>query len=116
MVEQPEEVAFESLEIIATLDEDLENLNNTMMITLGVVIAAFIVFALIVAYLLSRRITRPVAQLRDAAERVSRGDMSATVPKGGDDEIGDLTESFERMITAVRYLSLEDEDDRGTQQ
>lgn len=115
MVEQPEEVAFASLETIETLDDDLKDSSNTMMITLGVILAAFVVFALVVAYLLSQRITKPVAQLRDAADRISRGDMSATVPEGGDDEIGDLTESFERMITAVRFLSLEEEDDKEAQ-
>ena len=115
MVEQPEEVAFASLETIETLDDDLKDSSNTMMITLGVILAAFVVFALVVAYLLSQRITNPVAQLRDAADRISRGDMSATVPEGGDDEIGDLTESFERMIAAVRFLSLEEEDDKDAQ-
>jgi HAMP domain-containing protein len=115
MVEQPEDVAFASLETIETLDDDLKDSSNTMMITLGVILMVFVVFALIAAYVLSRSITRPVAQLRDAAERVSRGDMSATVPEGGDDEIGDLTESFERMITAVRFLSMDEEDDGGAQ-
>ena len=115
MVEQPEEVAFASLETIETLDDDLKDSSNTMMITLGVILAAFVVFALIVAYVLSQRITKPVAQLRDAADRISMGDMSVTVPKGGDDEIGDLAKSFERMITAVRFLSLEEEDDKEAQ-
>ena len=41
--------------------------------------------------------------------------MTATVPEGGDDEIGDLTESFEQMITSVRFLSLEEEYDGEAQ-
>jgi HAMP domain-containing protein len=115
VVEQPEQTAFAALEPIEVLDDDLKDSSNTMVITLGVILMVFVVFALIAAYVLSRSITRPVAQLRDAAEKVSTGDLSATVPEGGDDEIGDLTESFERMIAAVRFLSLEGEDDRKTQ-
>jgi HAMP domain-containing protein len=113
MIEQP--VSAAGIESLDVLESNLEDTTRTMLITLGVVLVIVILMALALAFWMSRRITRPVAQLRDAAERVSRGDLTATVPEGGDDEIGDLTDSFERMITAVRFLSLEEEDDGEAQ-
>lgn len=113
MIEQP--VSAAGIESLDVLESNLEDTTRAMLITLGVVLVIVILMALALAFWMSRRITRPVAQLRDAAERVSKGDLTATVPEGGDDEIGDLTDSFERMITAVRFLSLEEEDDQEAQ-
>ena len=105
IVEQPQSVAFASLASLDTLEDDLESSTNTMIITLAIIVVAVIVGALVMAFYFSRGITKPVEELRDAADRVSMGDMSVTVPKGGDDEIGDLSESFGRMVNAVRFLS-----------
>ena len=113
MVEQP--VSAAGLESLDVLESHLEDTTQTMLITLVVVILAVILVALALSFWISQRITRPVSQLRDAAERVSRGDLTATVPECGDDEIGDLAKSFERMITSVRFLSMDEEDDEEAQ-
>ena len=57
-------------------------------------IAAGIVFA--------RRITRPLANLIEVAQRVGRGDLSATVPVTSRDEVGRLTETFNDTIVRLR--------------
>jgi HAMP domain-containing protein len=105
IVEQPQSVAFASLNSLDTLEDDLESSTNTMIIALAIVVVVVIAGALGVAFYFSRSITKPVEELRDVADMVSMGDMSVTVPKGGDDEIGDLSESFRRMVNAVRFLS-----------
>lgn len=50
---------------------------------------------------LSRGVTRRVARLAAATERVARGDMEFQVPVGGRDEIARLTQGFNRMISEV---------------
>ena len=62
-----------------------------------------VVFA--VVYLLShslqRQISQPILALADAAKAVSeRGDYSVRAAKTGDDEIGQLTEAFNRTLMA----------------
>ena len=47
---------------------------------------------------IARRITRPVAELADAAQEIARGNFNVRVRPGGDDELGDLARSFDGMV------------------
>ena len=58
-----------------------------------------IVFA--VGLVVARRISTPIRQLIQGTMRVSSGDLSFTIPRTGDDEIGDLVSSFNKMTTAL---------------
>lgn len=66
-------------------------------------IAAFVAagFALIVAGLLSRTITRPLRELAAAAGRFARGDYRARVPVAGPTEVADLGGAFNDMATEI---------------
>ncbi len=59
---------------------------------------------------LLRAILRPVDHLREVAENVSLGNLDIAVRRYSDDEIGDLADSFSRMVTAVRFFRAESED------
>jgi two-component system sensor histidine kinase MprB len=51
---------------------------------------------------LARRLTQPLEELTEVAERVARDeDLNATVPVGGDDEVGRLARSFDTMLGAL---------------
>ena len=52
-------------------------------------------------WVISRRITHPLARMTVAAEAMARGDFSYRVPEGGDYEIARLGASFNRMATEV---------------
>jgi len=58
---------------------------------------------------LSRAILVPVQHLKDVAENVSLGNLDLTVHRFSDDEIGDLADSFSRMVTAVKFFRSEAE-------
>lgn len=111
MVEQEADTAFAALESLKDLENDLEDNTQNMLITLAIILLIVIVVVPVIAYYFSRSITKPIAYLSDAAEKVSMGDMSVTVQHKSDDEIGDLADSFGRMVTAVRFLSEEDEEE-----
>jgi HAMP domain-containing protein len=53
---------------------------------------------------IARGIVHPLRELKEAAESISRGHMDVKVTIKSNDEVGDLADSFERMIAAVRYL------------
>jgi len=109
IVEQSADEALAPLDSLEEVKNDLSDATtNGLYTVIGVVIGLGILVTA-VALLISRSITNPVATLRDAAEKVSTGDMSVSINISSDDEIGDLAESFARMVTAVRFLSQEEE-------
>jgi len=114
MVEEPSETALAALDSLETLKDDLgddlaDNKNMTVIILLGIVLGVVVIVPG-VAFYLSRGITRPVAHLRDTAEKVSLGDTEVEVKVESNDEIGDLAESFGRMVAAIRFLSKDGEE------
>lgn len=56
-------------------------------------------------------LVRPIKQLRNAADRLSRGDLNVQLDIRSQDEIGELANSFERMVAAVRYFREKPTDD-----
>jgi signal transduction histidine kinase len=55
----------------------------------------------VAAWLMSRRETRPLAQLREAAESVARGDYSRQVSLAGGAEMAALAHTFNAMATRI---------------
>ncbi len=72
--------------------------------TRSIVLMSFLVVALIIplAYGLVVSITRPLDTLTDGADAVSRGDYQVELPVRTRDEIGYLTEVFNRMTAALK--------------
>ena len=61
----------------------------------------------------ARRITRPIVELRDAADRISSGDLrGAEIAPAANDEVGDLSRAFQRMLASVRILMAAEEPER----
>jgi twitching motility protein PilJ len=60
--------------------------------------------AIVAGILFARRITKPLAALSAVAERVGRGDLSATVPVTSGDEVGRLGETFNETIVRLRSV------------
>ena len=58
---------------------------------------------------LARAILIPVEHLREVAENVSLGNLNISVKRYSQDEIGDLADSFSRMVTAVKFFRMEAE-------
>ncbi|MFO8009385.1 MAG: HAMP domain-containing protein [Dehalococcoidia bacterium] len=109
IVEQSSEEALAPLDSLENVKGDLNDSTNAMLFTLIAVVVGLIILVPLVSIILSRGITNPVAQLRDVAEKISMGDMSVSIDVKSEDEIGDLADSFERMVMAVRFLSQEEE-------
>lgn len=56
-----------------------------------------LIFALAVAYWLSRRLVRPLESLTQAAQAIASGDLGQEVVVTNRDEVGSLAEAFNRM-------------------
>lgn len=59
------------------------------------------------SYTLAKAILTPVDHLKQVAENVSMGNLEVSVRRYSEDEIGDLADSFSRMVAAVKYFRLE---------
>lgn len=73
------------------------------------IIVAIVFVAAIIAFFVARSVTKPVRQLTAVADKISKGEMDVTIDVKSKDEIGDLAQSFERMVAAVRFLSQDQE-------
>jgi signal transduction histidine kinase len=82
-----------------------------LFLLLTLVIAALV---LIEAYLLARRITRPLIRLALATQAIAAGDLNTPVSENGRDEIGQLALSFDtmRIRLAATYADLARERNR----
>lgn len=65
---------------------------------------ALLVIVVTSAFVVSRELVRPLRMLKDAADRISRGDLDVQIEIRSNDEIGELADSFERMVAATKYL------------
>ncbi len=77
--------------------------NNTVTITY-VSIALSVVVSILLAYLVSTMIARPIKNLTNMANKISWGDMNVNVNIRSKDEIGDLARSFNRMKNAFKIM------------
>jgi methyl-accepting chemotaxis protein len=79
---------------------------RTVPMVIGVSVLGLLI-ALTMSILLARAILLPVEHLKEVAENVSLGNLSMSVRRFSEDEIGDLADSFSRMVTAVRFFQSE---------
>ncbi|WP_367280395.1 ATP-binding protein [Sulfuricaulis sp.] len=71
---------------------------------IALLLAAIAALTLITALILARRLTRPLAQLAQAATRVGQGETPEPLPEQGPEELAQLARRFNRMVGEVREL------------
>jgi methyl-accepting chemotaxis protein len=90
-----------------TSQSEIEKISaRTVPLVIGGSIAGFAI-ALTMCLALARTILVPIEHLRQVAESVSMGDLNVSVRRFSDDEMGDLSDSFSRMVTAVKFFRSE---------
>lgn len=95
------EVARRTQEDILSMDIALSQMTSQILV-FGLVI---VVIALLMSYLLSRHIARPLASLTVYAERISRGEIPKELPEyQRDDEVGRLGNAFAAMSEYLRDM------------
>lgn len=67
-------------------------------------IAAGMFLAVLLGLLISRTISIPIKKLEDAANKISNGDINIDLESGRKDEIGVLTEAFNKIAAALKSL------------
>ncbi|MBN2169273.1 MAG: HAMP domain-containing protein [Actinobacteria bacterium] len=80
------------------------NSATVFMIILTVICIAILVFVtfFVLSYLIRNRITRPIDELEEAAEKVIEGDFDSEVPVRPGEEFTNLKKAFNGMISSIR--------------
>lgn len=63
-----------------------------------------IVFAGVILWFMSKKITAPLIEMSNTARRYAKGDFSTPVNYQGDDEVGQLAKSFNDMADELHHL------------
>ncbi len=71
-------------------------------ITLGVITISITLLSLMIVYVASHRITKPILLLRDATKLISIGKLDIEIDIKGNDELSELTESFKKMTDSIK--------------
>jgi two-component system sensor histidine kinase MprB len=88
---------------IARSIKETNNVLSSLDIRLLLIAIGGTLFAALAAWLIARRIVRPVEQLTGATETVAATqDLTSTIPVERRDELGRLAESFNTMLVALR--------------
>ncbi len=88
----------------ATSSETLKNILNTLrnLSLLSAIIP--IIIAFIMLYSLTYRFSKPLRNMSEAAKKMAKGDFSHRIPVISDDEIGELSVSFNNMTDSLAKL------------
>lgn len=84
-------------------DNALAMANSTRFWIVGLIIVCVLI-GITVVILFSRAMSAPLKRLSADAEQVASGDLGVEVQIGSDDEIGQLAQSFEKMVNNLREM------------
>jgi diguanylate cyclase (GGDEF)-like protein len=88
--------------VVASLDEEHRALANSRR-RLLVAGAIALALALAAGGLLAQGLVRPIRRMKDAAERIGRGDLSARLRLERGDEIGEVAQAFDLMLDRLGH-------------
>ncbi|KAA0002012.1 MAG: PAS domain S-box protein [Thermoplasmata archaeon] len=94
---------------IAFLIEEEKIMQPIISLRNGVYMAIAIlgVFGIILSLIFSKSITTPLEKLQKGAEEVAKGNLDYKIEKGGRDEIGMVTEAFNKMVQELKKSQAE---------
>ena len=100
---------IEALLVLSTrrvniLSQEYEATGNISQIIVTCVVLVSIMTALVIAILISHKISSSIRKLKDASSMIAKGDLDTQIKIRNDDEIGDLAISFNKMVKDLRHL------------
>ncbi|WP_230980892.1 sensor histidine kinase [Rossellomorea arthrocnemi] len=62
---------------------------------------------IIIHFILSKILTRPLIKMKSATERINRGDYDVLLPQAGNDEIGQLSQAIQKLSDDLKTIKAE---------
>ena len=98
------------LDIVYPLDKIDQTIRRNTVTIVGLSLGFIVLSAILVSVLVQRVVYRQLADLSEGEERLASGDLDHPIPVRSDDELGQLAESFNSMMEALRNSRAELED------
>ena len=80
--------------IVTADDSEIFKQTNQLLTMIIVAILIVSVIAVTIALFITRKMTKPINSLTDAAAKIADGQFDVTVERTSNDDIGDLAENF----------------------
>jgi two-component system NtrC family sensor kinase len=87
---------------VGILEKPYVDIQREMVIVFLAITLVGTLVSLALAWFVARRITVPITRLAGASRELARGDLNARVDFASGDELGELSESFNTMASALR--------------
>ncbi len=84
-------------EEIKAFDEEAIHIKEATVVELYIVFGVIVAVSIVVSSLITRRITKPVKKMSEAARMMAAGNLKAEISHGSGDEIGVLAASMQKM-------------------
>lgn len=78
------------------------NINSSAQLWILISLIACLIIGLLLAIVISRMISRPIGDMARQAQRVADGELNVRINQDSNDEIGQLSASFNKMVESLR--------------
>ncbi|MCX7922749.1 MAG: methyl-accepting chemotaxis protein [Clostridia bacterium] len=78
--------------------------NDKILVNLILIISVCFVLALLLSFIISKTISNPLTKLVSVMKRAKDGDLSASITDKSNDELGQVTNNFNEMLTNISKL------------
>lgn len=85
-------------------ESELANKEAAILVPILVTLGIVLLIAIIAAMLIANRIIHPINKLQQSMKQVEEGDLTASIALERNDEIGKLSQSFNRMVNQIRHV------------
>ena len=91
--------------VVAVPFKEVRETWSNIVIQVGIVSVAVIALIVLITILFTRKITKPLKELNEAAEKINDGDFDVKLTYKSNDEIGTLTTTFNNLVDHMgRYI------------
>jgi methyl-accepting chemotaxis protein len=84
--------------------EDLDERHDGNRVSTIIISVVVTIMGVFLAFFIGKLVSRPIIELTSAANDISRGELDTSVKKQSNDEIGELSEAFERMRVSLKSI------------
>ncbi len=95
------------LDIVYPLQGIEQNIRNSTLTIAALSLGMLIVAVFLISLLVQRQVYGPLEDLQQGASRLADGDLDQPIPVRSDDELGQLSDSFNTMMQALRSSRVE---------
>lgn len=89
---------------VGLLEKAYTSIRNKVVLTFMIVASLGFLFIIVISYMITRSITRPLGEMVNVTQAIAMGDLDREIKVKSKDEIGQLGVSFNIMVSSLRKM------------